>query len=250
MRDQAEQTQGPPSPADPFDADFRPVPLTTDARDGGDPGHGTKRRHLATVSAAAVEWTVLIVAAVVIAVVVRAFVFQAFYIPSESMVPTLKIGDRVLVNKLSYQLHDPERGDVVVFKAPPAAATGDVKDLVKRIVGLPGDTIEGRDGRIYINGKLLTEPYLPAGTQSRTFGPEHVPPDGYFMLGDNRQFSKDSTFFGAIKRSELIGREFVRIWPLDRLSFPLWPLLLVLAAGLVGFAVWLGVGRRDEVPTV
>jgi signal peptidase I len=159
---------------------------------------------------------VLVVVAVVIAVVVRAFVFQAFYIPSESMVPTLQVGDRVLVNKLSYRLHDPRRGDVVVFRAPPAAAAGDVKDLVKRVVGLPGDRIEGRDGRVYVNGRRIREPYLPSEVRSRDFGPVAVPPDTYYVLGDNRPFSKDSTFFGPVRRSDIVGRVFVRIWPLTR----------------------------------
>jgi len=183
---------------------------------GGTPGRDPKpARH----GRAAAEWAILIVAALVIAIVIRTFVFQAFYIPSESMVPTLKIGDRVLVNKLSYKLHDPRRGDIVVFKAPEAARTAEIKDLVKRLVGLPGDTIEGRDGQIFINGRALSEPYLPADVKSRTFGPEKVPPDSYFMLGDNRQYSKDSTFFGPIKRDQLIGRVFMRIWPPSHLGF-------------------------------
>jgi signal peptidase I len=131
----------------------------------------------------------------------------------------LRIGDRVLVNKLSYKLHDPRRGDIVVFKAPEQAQTDDIKDLVKRIVGLPGDTIQGKDGRVYINGKPLSEPYLPEGTHSRDFGPDKVPPDSYFMLGDNRQASKDSTYFGPIKRDDLIGRVFMRIWPPSHLGF-------------------------------
>jgi signal peptidase I len=183
---------------------------------GGRPGSGSKKGRN---SRAAIEWGILIVAALVIAVVIRTFVFQAFYIPSESMIPTLKVGDRVLVNKLSYKLHDPRRGDIVVFKAPPAAATADIKDLVKRLVGLPGETIEGRDGHILINGKVLSEPYLPKDVKSRTFGPEKVPPDSYFMLGDNRQYSKDSTFFGPIKRNQFIGRVFMRIWPPSHLGF-------------------------------
>jgi signal peptidase I len=170
-------------------------------------------------SRAAIEWGILIVAALVIAIVIRTFVFQAFYIPSESMVPTLKVGDRVLVNKLSYKLHDPRRGDIVVFKAPEGAATAEIKDLVKRLIGLPGETIEGRDGKIYINGRELDEPYLPDDVKSRTFGPEKVPPDHYYMLGDNRQYSKDSTFFGPIARKDLIGRAFMRIWPLSHLGF-------------------------------
>jgi signal peptidase I len=214
-------------------------PLTTEERLGGHGGGGdgpggggggsdgpgepvggsAPRKKTGPSGRAAAEWGILIVAALVIAIVIRTFVFQAFYIPSESMVPTLKIGDRVLVNKLSYKLHDPRRGDIVVFKAPPAAATADIKDLVKRLIGLPGETIEGRDGRIYINGKALSEPYLPRNVKSRTFGPEKVPPDSYFMLGDNRQYSKDSTFFGPIKRDQLIGRVFMRIWPPSHLGF-------------------------------
>jgi signal peptidase I len=168
---------------------------------------------------AAIEWGILIAGALIIAIVIRAFVFQAFYIPSESMLPTLKIGDRVLVNKLSYRLHDPNRGDVVVFKAPPAAATAEIKDLVKRVVGLPGETIEGKNGRIYINGKLLKEDYLPKPVESVEFGPQKLKPDEYFLLGDNRQNSEDSTKFGPVNRDQLIGRAFIRIWPPNRLGF-------------------------------
>ena len=155
-----------------------------------------------------------------IAIVIRTFVFQAFYIPSESMVPTLKIGDRVLVNKLSYKLHDPRRGDIVVFKAPPAAATADIKDLVKRLVGLPGrdDRGQGRPDLHQRPGARASRT-CPKDVKSRTFGPEKVPPDSYFMLGDNRQYSKDSTFFGPIKRDQLIGRVFMRIWPPSHLGF-------------------------------
>jgi signal peptidase I len=228
-----EQAENPVGSPPGVSTTFEDRPLTTEERIGGSgpgngggdgsgtPGSGGPAGHKphGRASRAAIEWGILIVAALVIAVVIRTFVFQAFYIPSESMVPTLKIGDRVLVNKLSYKLHDPRRGDIVVFKAPPAAETADIKDLVKRLVGLPGETIEGKDGRIYINGRPLGEPYLPKGVRSRTFGPEKVPPGAYFMLGDNRQYSKDSTFFGPIKRSQLIGRVFMRIWPPSHLGF-------------------------------
>jgi len=166
-----------------------------------------------------VEWIVLIGCALLVAFVVKTFVFQAFYIPSESMVPTLEVGDRVLVNKLGDRLHDPNRFDIEVFLAPKGTETAEIKDLVKRVVGLPNETIEGRDGRIYIDGELLEEPFLPPGTQSRTFGPVRIPPGEYFMLGDNRQFSKDSTYFGPIPRSAMIGRVFLRIWPLNRIRF-------------------------------
>ena len=182
---------------------------------------------------AAVEWVVLIGAALIIAFIIKTFLFQAFYIPSGSMIPTLKIGDRVLVNKLSYKLHDVNRGDIVVFKAPPEAAAGDIKDLVKRVIGLPGDTVEARDGNVYINGRLLREPYLPSGTKtlidnvppgcvvptaqralpsSEQAGCK-VPPGHMFVMGDNRSQSRDSHIFGPVKESLIVGRVFVRIWP-------------------------------------
>ncbi len=109
----------------------------------------------------------LIAVALAIAFVIKSFLFQAFYIPSESMTPTLQVGDRVLVNKLSYDLHDVNRGDIVVFEAPPLARSADIEDLVKRVVGLPGDTVTG-DGKggILINGRELDEPYLPKGVES------------------------------------------------------------------------------------
>lgn len=191
---------------------------------GGDQGPDGKksgRRQLA-------EWVVLSGAAVIIAIVVRTFFIQAFYIPSDSMVPTLVRGDRVLVNKLSYKLHDVHRGDVIVFSAPPGTGDGTIKDLIKRAVGLPGDQIEGRDGQIFINGKLLSEPYLPKGVLSKTFGPVIVPPDRYWVMGDNRQNSADSTHFltvpglrelgGTIPRSSIVGRAFVLIWPFNDLG--------------------------------
>lgn len=213
--DATEATEAPGGPGTgpvPAAGTLRTAPLpAAGAGDEARGGAGTDARR------SAIEWFLLVAAAVLIAIVVRAFVFQAFYIPSESMVPTLQVGDRVLVNKLSYRLHDPRRGDVVVFRAPPAAAAGDVKDLVKRVVGLPGDRIEGRDGHVYVNGRRIREPYLPAGVRSREFGPVEVPADGYFVLGDNRPFSKDSTYFGPITRSAIVGRVFVRIWPLGRL---------------------------------
>src|SRR3954466_836971 len=105
-----------------------------------------------------VEWGVIIVIAVAFAFLVRGFAFQTFYIPSESMVPRLETDDRVLVNKLTYDLRDPARGDVVVFRTPPNAHISNMDDLVKRIVGLRGETIKGGDGKILINGKVLKEP--------------------------------------------------------------------------------------------
>jgi signal peptidase I len=170
------------------------------------------------------EWLVLVAASLAVALVVRGFLIQAFYIPSESMVPTLVKNDRVLVNKLSYKLHEVHRGDIVVFKAPPGAATAQVKDLIKRVVGLPGETIEGRNGSIYITkpgedqAKPLDEPYLSPDVRSRDFPPEKIAPEKIYVLGDNRQDSRDSTFFHAIDESAIVGRAFVKIWPLSDLG--------------------------------
>lgn len=167
------------------------------------------------------EWVILIASALAIALLIKTFLFQAFYIPSESMIPTLQKDDRVLVNKLSYHLHPVHRGDMVVFKAPPGIDPS-VKDLVKRVIGLPGETIEGRaDGHVYVNGKELQEKWLPPGVRTDPgFAPIKVPPDSYYVLGDNRPNSKDSRYFPShfIRKSDIVGRVFVRIWPLNRID--------------------------------
>ncbi len=192
-----------------------------------EPSRGSRTRRLA------LEWLILVVAALAIAFLIKTFLFQAFYIPSGSMEPTLKIGDRVLVNKLSYDLHDVHRGDIIVFSAPPSARSGGIDDLVKRAIGLPGDTVTTRpDGSVYINGRRLSEPYLPKDTPTTmTSIPPGcgapadgsvgcvVPKGDLFMLGDNRTESKDGRFFGPIPQSSIVGRVFVRIWPLNDLSF-------------------------------
>lgn len=185
-------------------------------RGGGGRGKPAPRKRSTTRTL--LEWGGLIVAALLIAFLIKTFLVEAFYIPSESMTPTLLVGDRVLVNKLSYDLHDVHRGDIVVFKAPPGEETAQIRDLVKRVVGLPGDTIEGRGGHIDINGRQLAEPYLPKGAESRVFAAEKVPPGHYYVLGDNRQNSKDSTYFHAIDGSLIVGRVFLRIWPLNRIG--------------------------------
>jgi signal peptidase I len=177
-----------------------------------------------------IEWTILIGSALLIAILIKTFLFQAFYIPSESMKPTLNVGDRVLVNKMSYRLHDVNRGDIVVFETPPKAkdANGEIKDLVKRVIALPGETLETRDGRVFINGRPLDEPYLEQGVRTcapnsgascENFGPLQIPADEEFVMGDNRAASKDSRFFGPIRESSIVGRVFVRIWPLNDLGF-------------------------------
>jgi signal peptidase I len=176
------------------------------------------------------ELAVVIVFALALALVLRIFVVQTFYIPSGSMEPTLKVGDRILVNKLSYDLHGVDRGNIVVFKRPPAENCGGqfVADLVKRVIGLPGETISLSGGYVYINGKKLNESWLPssvqgisqpgpAGTPYSLVKPYKIPANHYFMMGDNRTDSCDSRYWGPIDRNLIVGKADVRVWPL--LSF-------------------------------
>ncbi|MGQ0432882.1 MAG: signal peptidase I [Microthrixaceae bacterium] len=194
-----------------------PDAATTDA--AADPeGDGNERVR------SMVEWVAVIVGALVVALVVKTFLFQAFYIPSASMEPTLEKGDRVLVNKVSYDLHDVRRGDVVVFEIPREAVGVDgIKDLIKRVIGLPGDTIESREGRVYVNDELLSEPYLSEGTMTGDPADGNNPPierqvvpdDKVFVMGDNRANSHDSRYAdrGPIPIDSIVGRAFVLVWP-------------------------------------
>lgn len=161
-----------------------------------------------------VEWVVILVGALLVALVVKTFLFQAFYIPSASMEPTLNIKDRVLVNKLSYDFHDVHRGDIVVFRSPPGEGDPEIKDLIKRVIGLPDETVEGHDGRVFINGDPLKEPYLPEGVSTSSFPPQKIPPGHLWMMGDNRSNSKDSRVFGPINDNLVVGRAFILVWPL------------------------------------
>jgi signal peptidase I len=179
-------------------------------------------------SRGAIEWAIVIVGAVVAALLIKTFLLQAFYIPSKSMVPTLNVGDRVLVNKLSYKVHDVNRGDIVVFERPDAeTATDDIEDLIKRVIGLPGDKIVIKGGSIFINDQLLQEPYLPAGTQTgpgptypcTEASPCRVPEGDVFVMGDNRSDSRDSRWFGPIDEDKIVGRAFFRVWPLNQIGF-------------------------------
>lgn len=195
------------------------------------------------------EWLLVIVSALVVALIIKALVLQAFWIPSESMETTVNKGDRILVNKVSYRLHEVRRGDLVVFEKL-EGTPGDTKDLIKRAIALPGETIEIRsDGRIWIWGagetpddaKLLEEPYLdpqnavlnaPSASdpltadiwdeqctnQPRTPGRCTLGDASYFMMGDNRNRSSDSRFFGPIPEENIVGRAFLRIWPLGELG--------------------------------
>jgi signal peptidase I len=178
-----------------------------------------RRRHSATRNA--VEWVIVLIGALVVALVVKTFLFQAFYIPSSSMEPTLQVGDRVLVNKVSYDIDDVDRGDIVVFERPDTWGAGDIDDLIKRVIGLPGDRIAVVDGVIQIDGEPLDEPWLPDGVTTPSFFnesgcvPECTVPEGFlFVLGDNRGNSDASNHFGPLDFEQVVGRAFVRVWPI------------------------------------
>ncbi|MGH8885947.1 MAG: signal peptidase I [Egibacteraceae bacterium] len=182
------------------------------------------------------------VTAILFTFAIKTLLVQAFYIPSESMVPTLHEQDRILVEKLSYQFRDPERGEIIVFHRPGqrepverwslgrfargllaglglAQPAGEV-DFIKRIIGLPGDTVEVRAGTVLINGHPLREPY--AQPESRDSARVVVPPGHYFMMGDNRMNSLDSRFgLGFVSRKDIIGHAFVVLWPPGSATFSL-----------------------------
>jgi signal peptidase I len=168
----------------------------------------TRRRFFA-------ELPFLLVAALILTVLVKGFLIQAFFIPSRSMEPTLDVGDRVVVNRLAYRLGDPGRGQVVVFLRPTGVdqppATNE--DLIKRVVGLPGDVLEGRDGYLLRNGRRVVEPYLRPNTFTSDFKKVRVKPDHFWVMGDNREDSADSRVFGQVHRSALVGRAILTVWP-------------------------------------
>ena len=142
------------------------------------------------------------------------FVAEVRYIPSESMQPTLAVGDRLVVEKLSYDIHPPRRGDIVVFKAPLALVEQTLKDdLIKRVIGVPGDVIEMSHGQVSVNGQILSEPYV-AAQGDYGYGPVTVPPGQYFVLGDNRNHSYDSHYWGFVPKKDIIGHATFRLSPI------------------------------------
>ncbi len=160
------------------------------------------------------EWLKDLAIALIIALVIRAFFIQAFRIPSESMVPTLLVGDHLLVEKITYRFREPKRGEIIVFKFP----LDESKDYIKRVIGLPGDTIEVRGKEVYINGRHIEEPYavhldpnvIPKEISPRDFfGPVKVPKDSYFVMGDNRDNSFDSRFWGFVPRRNIVGKALI-----------------------------------------
>jgi signal peptidase I len=167
-----------------------------------------------------IEWVVLLVIAVVVALLVRTYVVQTYYIPSGSMEPTLQVGDRILVVKAAYRFTSPAIGDVIVFKAPAAEASQcdspSVPDLVKRIIATPGDTISSKGNTIYVMGHALVQDWQhvePLGTPIEL---RVIPPNHYFVMGDNHPDSCDSRVWGTVPRSDIIGKAVLIFWPPSR----------------------------------
>ena len=162
---------------------------------------------------------ILIVAFALVFGFVRPFVVEAFYIPSGSMIPTLEIGDRVLVNKFIYRFEEPERGDVVVFESVEPNDDGSRDDLIKRVVAVEGDEVAVREGTLFINGNPQDESYVnDEFPDTSFFGPTVIPEDHVFAMGDNRSNSRDSRFFGPVPFENIEGEAFLVFWPLSRLG--------------------------------
>lgn len=187
------------------------------------PATAVKKKHIIR------EYAESIVMAVILALIIRTFVVQAFKIPSGSMEDTLAVGDHILVNKFIYgtkipltdktllKIRDPRRGDVIVFEYPEDPS----KDFIKRVVGTPGDEVQVKDKRVYVNGKLYENPHevhkeketIPKEANPRDFfGPVKVPANSYFVMGDNRDRSYDSRFWGFVKRKQIKGLAFIKYW--------------------------------------
>ncbi|MCU0549363.1 MAG: signal peptidase I [Leptolyngbya sp. Prado105] len=152
----------------------------------------------------------------VLAIGIRQFVAEARYIPSGSMLPTLQINDRLIIDKISYRFNNPQRGDIVVFAPTAKLEQQNFHDaFIKRVIGLPGDKVQVKGNRVYINDQPLREDYINEAPQYE-WGPEVIPPNSYLVLGDNRNNSYDSHYWGVVPRDKIIGRAVVRFWPPNR----------------------------------
>ena len=180
----------------------------------------------------AIDWALTIVGAIAIVLVVKQWVVNPYRIPSSSMEPTLhcarpgngclaRFSDRVLANRFVYHLRSPKRGEIIVFKTPPAAQEkcGAGGTFVKRLIGLPGETVVEKSGIIYIGGRRLIEPYVKPDRRDDRSGTWPVPKGSYFFMGDNRQQSCDSRDWGSVPRKNIIGQVFAVYWPPNRMGF-------------------------------
>ena len=204
------EPQEPKEPAQPDDPTGKPA---------------RKRRPARVVT----EWVAIVAVALVLAVAARQWVFQTFSIPSESMVPTLDIGDRIVVQKIFWSWHDIKQGDIVVFARPPhdTQCTGpESDDLVKRVIALPGQTIYSAGGKVYVNGRQLPESYLPSPDplgrpipNASAQHPYRVPAGDFYVLGDNRAVSCDSRYWGPVQGDTIVGKVVLLLW---RHGHPAW----------------------------
>src|ERR1700722_2292966 len=204
-----------PDPADPGRADAGPA-------DPGPAAAGSRRRRSRRRRLA--EVVVILLVAGLLAGVVRTFAVQTFFIPSSSMVPTLGVYDRILVQKAFFSWRDAREGDIVVSPHPPLDDCLGEGDLVKRVIALPGQTIYSSGDRIYVNGRLLAEPYLPHNdplgpTIASSQHPYRVPPGEFYVLGDNRADSCDSRFWGPVTGSSIVGKVVLIWWQDGRPDF-------------------------------
>ncbi|GAB0167188.1 signal peptidase I [Lysinibacillus sp. CTST325] len=174
------------------------------------------------------EWTKALLIAFAIAAIIRYFLFTPIAVDGQSMMPTLEDGDRMIVNKIGYKIGEPKRFDIVVFHAP------EKKNYIKRVIGLPGETLEYKNDQLYINGEPIDEPYLDAykskiteGTLTEDFTlkdidvnlKDNVIPEGYvFVMGDNRRYSKDSRIIGVVDQKEIIGNTSLIFWPFSEIK--------------------------------
>jgi signal peptidase I len=219
----------------------------------GDATELAKTRKSTSILRGILEIPVILIAAGLLAFVAKTFVFQAFFIPSASMEPTLHgctgcAEDRVLVSKLAYRLHSPNRGDIVVFDCPPTMCSSKIKsydvrplqrgiekafeavgvrqpstdEFIKRVIGLPGETVDIHDNRVYIDGQLLDEPYLAEGVITIPLTlkmPVKVGPGQLWVMGDNRSNSSDSRVFGLIEQKHVVGRAILKVWPVRHAAY-------------------------------
>jgi len=166
---------------------------------------------LKSIMKSVVEWVVIIAVAFVLSIVIRNYVVDTRIVPTGSMLPTIQLQDRLIVDRLFYQYDTIDRGDIIVFQAPEAAQED--KDLVKRVIGLPGEKVEIKNSKVYIGDQALDEPYIVSPADYE-YGPVTVPEDSYFMLGDNRTASKDSHIWGFLPSDKILGRVWIRYWPI------------------------------------
>lgn len=167
------------------------------------------------------ENLLILAIALVLALLIRTLIAEPRFIPSDSMIPTLQLGDRLVVEKVSYRFHPPETGDIVVFEPPSQLQSqGYAKDqaFIKRVIGESGQIVSVANGKVYINNKPLEEDYIAESPDYR-WGPKQVPENQVFVMGDNRNNSNDSHIWGFLPKENIIGRAWFRFWPFDRIGF-------------------------------